>query len=329
MGISNPIIRQAFNHRSLSGFGGLAPFRGLGATVNQCEEWRKAAAWITPGLTDEQRRVASQSWNDQCRNTVAATAATAATAIQSGSGAKETSEVNQYETQPTRFTAQQKAMAEAEAWLRSHTRPGSCGWSPSDLVPVPECGPLDGECLQCSYQLQQTNAALLQNVKNECNREGCEYDKMRNIAATGKPSTRNCAAEFPLATVPPASCAVKFGGGYVSPAATVDPSGKVVVDDTGASFYTLLPKAEQTAQMSQVARQTTAGVNQYTGDPNNVVPFPTSGAGTQPGVVDTGAETGTGTGTGAGAGEGLLGGMSTSTLLLAAAAVVALIVVSK
>lgn len=173
---------------------------GLAATVNECETWRKDAAWITPGLTDEQRRISAQKWNTQCRDTVAATATTAAAAITQGYGGTDTSKVNAYETQPARFTAAQRAMADAEAWLRSHRQPVPADF-PAYVVPVPVCGPLDADCLNCTYEAQKYNQVSIENAQRAYTRAEEEYDCYRNKAA-GHPE--RCNQGPPALPLPPA-----------------------------------------------------------------------------------------------------------------------------
>ncbi len=156
--------------------------RGLGATVEQCEEWRRAAAGFTAGLTDEERRQAAAQWNAQCRETEAATYAGAQAAIDAGQG--------NAEAQPRQTT-------------RRPPRPTPEDY-PAYVVPAPVCGPLDGACLECSRRVLAYNTAAIKNARRAFRRALCEWNNQQN-RATGHPElARDCRALYPPVPQPPA-----------------------------------------------------------------------------------------------------------------------------
>ena len=231
---------------------------GLGATVSQCEDWRQIAAGYNYGAhTDTERRRAAQGFNTECRDTAASTARGAAEVIAAGGGSREASSV---------LTEGQSASQDAQRYLQTHSPP-VCSVDYSiyaGRIQPAQCGPLDGACIKCSADILRFNMAHAANQRSRCRREGCRYDCARNTAAGHPERCRACDAQNPIKSVSPPACVSQYSAGYVSPAATVASSGKIVVDDSGASFYTLLPAGEQTPDMSM--RASTGGGGAPAGD---------------------------------------------------------------
>lgn len=246
-------IRQAFSPQSLMGLGSLV---SLGATVNQCEEWRKAAAWITPGLTDVERRDAAGNFNTECRGTDAGSAASAAAVIESGGG--ETKLVPSVAVSVPPRPTQTGDLA-----LEKYT------------IPASNCGPLDTACVSCNNQVLSYNMAQRELQRQRYYRARDERTCLLN-RANGYEASACGRMDDPLPPGSPAPvCSVTYDRSYVSPAATVDESGAIVVDrESGASFYTQLPESQITGEMPLLA---------YGGPAIPVAP--TVG---QPGVVSSG-----------------------------------------
>lgn len=248
-----------------------------GPTVQQCDDWRKAAAWITPNLSDTERAAAAQNYNMLCRNSVAATATTAAAAIAAGEGNTAIEEVNPYTTQPTRFTAAQQASREAAEWLRNHPQPAPADFRPY-VKPAPTCGPLDGACIVCGADVLAFNSARMENARRAYQRAKEEYDCWRNKDA-GHPERCNVGPtpipepNEPQCTDSPVVQVIASGGQWSVPsAAWVQGQPEVFVYQSAAAAIPATPvqaSTPPTPQSGPAATASTAVVSAQTPTPTN------------------------------------------------------------
>ncbi len=205
---------------------------------------------------------------------LAGAARTAAAAIEAGEGETETTEIS---------SGAQSVMRAAEAWLRTHSLPVMSRDYPGQKYDIPssQCGPLDGLCIQCNQRKLQYTLAMRDRQRALYRKEHDTYTCMLNrVNGREASSCSRMNVSVPgAAQVPP--CASKYNPNYVSPAAVVDEEGNIVTDESGPSYYTLLPEDQQREDM----RMTTTT---YAGRDNAVAPPPASGPGEQPGVVESG-----------------------------------------
>ena len=162
---------------------------GLGATPEQCEQWRRIASWAVPA-TDEERRDAAAKYNAECR--------------QATDGLSESQQ--------------------AAVWLRRHPIPKPENY-PAWVLPAPVCGPLDGACLECSRRVLDYNRVAIENARRRYRRDLCIWNCYRQRAAGHPELCRDCRQyeELPLPAQP--ACggalvrAVQTGGDYQIPTA--------------------------------------------------------------------------------------------------------------
>lgn len=169
--------------------------RGLGATAEECERWRRIAGWAVPA-TDAERLKAAAAYNAKCRQ---------------ASGA---------------LTDSQRAAL----WLQTHQRPRAEDY-PAWVIPALRCGPLDGDCLECSRRVLRYNRVAVENARRRFRKDLCEWNCYRS-RAVGRPELcRDCRQYDPLPLPARPACGgsvVKItpvGGDYQIPVAGMTPSG--------------------------------------------------------------------------------------------------------
>lgn len=170
-----------------------------------------------------------------------------------------------------------------------------------------ECAVTDQACVARNSLRQQANFVLLRNANNDYLRKLCEQS---NIASG---TDRNCDTQYPIEVVPYAPGTIQdavCNGGqcYAAILGDAKPSGQTT---TGQKF------TEQYTSTGTPRTGVTVGV------PNqNVAPRPQAG---EVPAADSGATAGTAEATGAAVGGGLLAGVSNTTLMIGAAALVAVL----